>query len=209
MGCRTPSCRRSPPIVRRPRAAPSPPCDRSRAHGRAGRARAVSRRCTAGWPRAANARPRRAPTTSRARGITVHDRRSGHDVGEDFVEHRHQVPVEFDGHHLRADFRQGQRERAHPGTDFHDMVARLHCSEAHDAPQRVGVDHEVLAQRPAGRTPWRSSSSWAWRRVMVTRSVKPLPADLDLDEAARGVGQLGEGRPVEVDDAAGAYGPGR
>src|SRR5205807_5564608 len=67
----------------------------------------------------------------------------------------------------------------------------------------LGSTTKFCPRARLGRTPWRSKSSSARRRVIVTRLVEQLPADLDLDHAQGGVLQLREGGLVEVDDPAG------
>ncbi len=60
------------------------------------------------------------------------------------------MAVDLDGGDRRTGVGEGEGERAQAGADLDDRLARLHAGEARDAAHRVGIGHEVLAERPAG-----------------------------------------------------------
>ena len=132
------------PAARRPPAAPSRASARWPGHRRAGRPRAAWPRCRGGWRRAPS-RHRRAASRVEAEGVAFDD---PHPERLDLVpEHRHQPAVDLDGGDRGARLRQRQRERAEPGADLDDAVARTDPGEPGDAPDGVRIDDEVLAER--------------------------------------------------------------
>ncbi len=67
---------------------------------------------------------------------------------DDLAQRRQQVAVDLDGHDLRAGLGERHREGTQAGPDLDDRVTRADAGEPHDLAHRVGVDEEVLAQRP-------------------------------------------------------------
>ena len=70
-----------------------------------------------------------------------------HPVGlHDRLERGEQVAVDFHRADVGAGLDEGQGERAQPRTDLEDLVAFAHAGQTRNSSNRVGVDHEVLAE---------------------------------------------------------------
>ena len=121
----------------------------------------------------------------------------------DFSDRLGKPAVVLDRDDVGARVGQAERERAEPGADLDDMVGRLDAGEADDAPHRVRIDHEVLAERPPGR-----QAVCVEQRGRVLAGVgqrRPeLPADLDGHRRVSSVGHLEEGVRVDDDDVVGS-----
>ena len=72
--------------------------------------------------------------------------------------------VDLYGRHGRAGFGEGQGQRSEPGTDLDDAITGTDRGAVGDAPNGVGVGHEVLPEVAA------------WREVaLVEQFADPLP----------------------------------
>ncbi len=67
-------------------------------------------------------------------------------IGHDLVEHRHEVVVDLDSDDAGTRLGEGECQRAHAGTDLHDVVAFADRGELGDAAHRVRVGDEVLTE---------------------------------------------------------------
>ena len=72
---------------------------------------------------------------------------------DDLPQRRQQVAVDLDGHDLGTRIGQGHGERAQSGADLDHRVAGADPGQPDDLAHGVGVDQEVLPQRPAGAEP--------------------------------------------------------
>ena len=127
------------------------------------------------------------------------------DAAQDLLQDRHQVGVLLHREHLRPGTGQGQGQRPEAGTDLHHPVTGPDAGQAHDPPHGVGVGHEVLAQRTAGRQPvavqqgpdLRGAEHRQPRVVVVVaeeRDVVDAPAAVVLERASVVGGRVEGGR---------------
>ena len=65
---------------------------------------------------------------------------------DNFSQRVDQVPVDLECLDVRPGLGQGQRERSESGSDLQYLVTGPNVGQARDAPHRIGVDDEVLAQ---------------------------------------------------------------
>ena len=63
------------------------------------------------------------------------------------------MAVQLDRHHPGPGLGQRQGQRAQPGPELEHRGAGPDVGQAGDAPDRVGISDEVLAERPAGAKP--------------------------------------------------------
>src|SRR5205085_6528398 len=137
-------------------------------------------------------------------GVGVQHSRSRTGGVQDLIEHRDEVTVELDGRDPRPRLRKGEGEGAEPGADLDHPIARLYPGQAHDAPDGVGVDDEVLAERAA-----RAYAVPVEELLRLApgvhpdkcRPVRSAPGDADLDDALARIGDLSERALVEIDDS--------
>ena len=137
----------------RPRAAPSRASARSPARRRAGRTPAAWPRCTAGWRRAPTGR---APPSSCAQSSVIASASTTVTSATSATTSRSTATMPRSTSTavtVGAGLGQRQRQRAEPGADLDDVVAGTDAGEAGDAPHRVGVGDEVLAEVATRRQP--------------------------------------------------------